>query len=171
MKKEDCFYLGTIVGKYSFKGEILVKTDTDTPEEYTTLESIFVDTPTGLVPFFIFKCRLHKSSLLRIKFEDIDSEEAANTLLKKQLYLPLSLLPPLSGNKFYYHEIVGFEIFDQSHFIGKLIRVIDDAAQPLFEIDYQGKNILIPLHDDFIDELDRKQKKLTLNIPEGLLDL
>ena len=171
MKKEDCFYLGTVVGKYSFKGEVLVKTDTDSPETYATLESIFVETTAGLVPFFIQKCLLHKSSLLRIQFEDVDSDEAANTLLKKKLFLPLALLPPLSGNKFYYHEVIGFKVFDRETFIGTLLQINDQSAQPLLEIDYKGKNLLIPLHDDFIIKLDRKNKQLTLNLPEGLLDL
>lgn len=171
MKKEDCFYLGTVVGKFSFKGEVLVKTDTDTPEDYTTLESIFVETTMGLVPFFIRKCRLHKSSLLRIQFDDVSSEEEANALLKKKLFLPLSLLPPLEGNQFYFHEIIGFDVFDKKKQIGKVIRVNDQTAQPLLEIEDQGKTSLIPLHDDFIEKLHRDKKQLILKIPEGLLDL
>ena len=74
MLKEDCFFLGTIVGKYSFKGEILAKLDADQPESYLNIQSILVDTPQGLVPYFINRSRLHKSSLLRIKFEGVDSE-------------------------------------------------------------------------------------------------
>ena len=91
MQKQDCFYLGTIVGKYSFKGELLVKVVSDNPEDYTTLKSIFVGLPTGLVPFFIKKCQLHKSELLRILFEDVTNEQQAEALIKKELYLPLDL--------------------------------------------------------------------------------
>ena len=172
MKKDDCFYVGTVIGKYSFKGEVLVKTDSDNPEDYTQLESIFVELSTGLVPFFIRKCQLHKSSLLRIDFEEVNSEQDADAILKKNLFLPLDLLPPLEGNKFYYHEVIGFSITQNGTQIGTILRIIEQGLQALFEItDNQGAECLIPIHDDFILEVDRASRNITVQLPEGLLEL
>ena len=95
MNKKACFYLGSVVGKYSFKGEVLVKLDSDSPEDYLTLESVFVDSNTGLVPFFIRKCQLHKSSLLRIDFEGVTDEVTANNLIKKKNISTFNFTPPL----------------------------------------------------------------------------
>ncbi|MDC3354129.1 ribosome maturation factor RimM [Flavobacteriaceae bacterium] len=172
MKKEDCFYVGTIVGKYSFKGELLVKTDSDNPEDYTNLKSIFVELSTGLVPFFIRKCQLHKSSLLRIDFEEITNEEEADALIKKNIFLPLNLLPPLEGNKFYYHEVIGFSLTEKDKEIGIISNIIEQGLQALFEIKGSGgKSHLIPIHDDFIVKVDRKTKTISVQLPEGLLEL
>jgi len=172
MQKEDCFYLGKIVKKYSFKGELLVKLDTDDPSIYTKMESVFIDKNKNLIPFFIERSSLHKSTLLRVKFEDIDSEEDANKLLKSELYLPLEFLPQLTGNKFYYHEIVGFEAEDLSFgLIGIIKGVNDNTNQAILEIDRNGSEILIPLIDDFIKSVDREQKKIILEVPEGLIDI
>ena len=172
MQKQDCFYLGTVVGKYSFKGELLVKVDSDNPEDYTELESIFVELSTGLVPFFIKKCQLHKSELLRIDFEEISNEQEADALIKKNLYLPLDLLPSLEGNKFYYHEIIGFTVSTIAEEIGLITAVLEQGPQALFQVEATDKKIhLIPIHDDFILEVDRKKNLIRVQLPEGLLDL
>jgi 16S rRNA processing protein RimM len=110
--------------------------------------------------------------LLRIKFEGIDSEADAEQLLKKDLYLPLSILPPLTGKQFYFHEVVGFDVYDtQKGYIGSLTRINDKGPQPLFEINHNGTEVLAPLHDDFIEQIDRKNQKIHLRLPDGLLDL
>ena len=172
MKKEDCFYVGTLVGKFSFKGEMLAKVDSDTPEEYITLESIFVELSTGLVPFFIKKCQLHKSELLRIQFDSVENEAAAMALLKKDLYLPLSLLPPLKGTQFYYHEVVGFSVEEDGKLLGAIQQVIESGAQALFQVQTEeGKEVLIPIHNDFIVAIHRDLKKIVMQLPEGLLEL
>lgn len=172
MKKEDCFYLGKIVKKYSFKGELLAKLDTDEPDLYDNLDAIFIDLRGNLIPFFVQSSQLHKSELLRLKFEDVDTEADADALMKTDLYLPLDLLPKLKGNKFYFHEVIGFTINDENFGeVGILKSINDSTAQSLFEIDRDGIEILIPMNDEFIVKVDRKNKTILLNTPEGLIDL
>lgn len=172
MRKEECFYLGKIVSKYSFKGEVLVKLDTDEPEIYENMESVFVSLGNNLVPFFIDRCRLHKSALLRIDFEEVKDEAAADKLLGSELFLPLQMLPPLSGNKFYFHEVIGFRLLDEVHGdIGIIKAVNDSASQELFEVDKDGKELLIPINDDIITKVDRESKTIHVKTPEGLVEL
>ena len=172
MKKEDCFYLGKIVSKYSFKGELLVKLDTDEPDLYDNLDAIFIDLRGNMVPFFVESSQLHKSNLLRLKFEEVDTEADADALMKTDLYLPLNLLPKLEGNKFYFHEVIGFTVKDTNHGdVGILKGINDSTAQSLFEIDKDGIEILIPMNDEFIVKVDRENKTIEVNTPEGLIDL
>ena len=127
MRKEDCFYLGKIVKKHSFKGEVVIKLDTDEPELYRNMESVFVNLGNNLVPFFIEKSSLSKGTMLRVKFDDVNTEEDAEAILKSGIYLPLDLLPKLEGNKFYFHEVIGFKVIDAAFGEVGVVVNINDA--------------------------------------------
>ena len=172
MKIEECFYLGKIVRKYSFHGELLIKLDTDQPELYENLEAVFIDYRNTFIPFFIESSQLHKSDLLRVQFEDVHTEAEADSLLKSDVYLPLEFLPKLEGNKFYFHEVIGFNIEDVNFGeVGIIKGVNDSTAQALFEIEKDGKDILIPVNDQFIVKVDRIKKTIIVDTPEGLINL
>ena len=80
--------------------------------------------------------------------------------------------PPLEGNKFNFHEIIGFKVTDLNKGqVGTIKGVNDQTAQALFIIDHEGTEILIPINDEFIVKLDRENSTITLNTPEGLIDL
>jgi 16S rRNA processing protein RimM len=172
MRKEDCFYLGKIAKKFSFKGEVLIYLDTDEPELYEELESVFVECNKNLVPFFIQNSSIHKGDFLRVQFEDVDSEQEADAILNCEVYLPLMMLPKLEGNKFYFHEVVGFEIEDKRVGVfGKIVSINDTTAQPLFEVLNGEVEMLIPMIDHFIVKIDRENKKVIMDLPEGLVEM
>ncbi len=172
MRKEECFYLGKIVSKYSFRGEVLIKLDTDEPETYENLESVFISMGNSLVPFFIVQSRLHRSNLLRVDFEEVSDEAEADKIIGSEVYLPLDRLPPLSGKKFYYHEVIGFSLVDSKYGdIGTIVSINDSAAQALFVSDKDGKQLLIPINDEIITEIDRIEKTIFVKTPEGLVSL
>ncbi|AOW20527.1 ribosome maturation factor RimM [Urechidicola croceus] len=172
MRKEDCFYLGKIVRKHSFKGEVVIKLDTDEPELYENMESVFVLHGTNLIPFFIENSLLQKGNQLRTKFEGVDTEKDADSILKSGIYLPLTLLPKLTGNKFYYHEVIDFVLEDVNYgVVGNIVGINDKTAQPLFEVDKEGVEIFIPMIDNFIKKIDRENNKVIVETPEGLIDL
>ena len=172
MRKEDCFYLGKIAKKFSFKGEVLIYLDTDEPELYKNMESVFVEFNKNLVPFFIENSSLHKNDFLRVQFEDVDSEEEADSILNCDVYLPLSMLPKLEGNKFYFHEVIGFEIEDKRIGVfGKIVSINDTTAQPLFEVLNGEVEMLIPMVDQFLVKIDRENKKVVMDLPGGLVEM
>jgi 16S rRNA processing protein RimM len=96
----------------------------------------------------------------------------AKNLVKAELYLPLSFLPPLTGNKFYFYEVIGFEVIDKEKGnIGKCVGFMEVSHQPIMQIDFYGTEILIPAVDEIFETVDRENRTITINAPEGLIDI
>lgn len=95
-----------------------------------------------------------------------------NQSLGKGVYLPLSTLPPLTGKKFYYHEVIGFEIREaDGKTCGNIVSINDQTAQNYFILNLAGKEIIIPIIRDWILEVNREEKFIKMFLPEGLMDV
>jgi 16S rRNA processing protein RimM len=82
------------------------------------------------------------------------------------------MLPKLTGNKFYFHEVIGFEVEDKRlGVVGTIQSINDSTAQPLFEVLKDDVEILIPMIDHFLVKIDRENKKVIMDLPEGLIEM
>lgn len=171
MKKEDCYLLGKITRRHGLQGNVFLKLDTDQPEMYNKLDTILLDINGLLVPFFVAKQSWGKTDTLIISFKNA-TEALVDQSLGKDVYMPLNTLPKLTGNNFYYHEVVGFEIREKDgKTCGTIVSVNDQTAQHYFILELAGKEIIIPIIKDWIIELNREEKYLKMNLPEGLMDV
>jgi len=171
MEKQDCYYLGKITRTNGNNGGLSIFLDVDNPAEYQQLDAVFVEIKGQLIPFFIEEIQLHTSkNTAVVYFEDINDVEQASKLNGCHLYLPLASLPVLKGNKFYFHEVIGFELHDEKFgLIGPIKQVLDYPNQALFQTFYNEKEVLIPINDSFIKEVNRENKTISLILPDGLL--
>ncbi len=170
MKFDEYFNLGVISKVFSFKGEIVARLDVEVPNLFDNLPAIFLEEKGNLVPYFVEKLDPQINGFVRIKFRGIDTQEQAKKILKCLLYLPDNLLPKLNEDEFYFHEIVGFIAFDEDDKeVGEIVEVYDLPNNPVAEILINGKEVLVPLN--LMIELDKKNQKIYIEIPEGLVDL
>ena len=132
MNKKACYFLGKITRKHGLKGNVILKLDTDQPELYNKLEGIFVEVNGLLVPFFVEKQQWGNDNSKIITFKN-SSEQLVEQSIGKNVFLPLSTLPKLSGNQFYYHEVIGFEVREaDGKSCGNIVEVNDQTEQHYF---------------------------------------
>lgn len=172
MDLKDFYYLGKVTKLFGYKGELVFFFDVDDILEYQNLDAVFIDINGDLIPFMIQKLKLHQGSTAVVRLQDVDDIEAARRIINAELYLPISTLPKLEGNRFYYHEIIGYTVVDEvGGDIGIVEEVNDQTAQALLIIKDGPREILFPIVDELIDKLDRNKKRIYVRFPEGLLDL
>jgi 16S rRNA processing protein RimM len=171
MLKEDCFLVGWIVRKHGFKGDVIIKLDTDVPEQYEDMESIFLAQGEDLVPYFFERSSFTNKGFMKVHFEGVDTEADADRIMKSELYLPLEFLPELDDDAYYFHEIVGYDVVDVKHGnIGEVKLVDDSNAQTMLIVDNDGTEIMIPM-DAMVKKVDKENKTVEIETPDGLLDL
>lgn len=173
MNIEDCFEAGIIGKPHGFKGQVNISLDADQPDIYYNIEAILVERFGDLIPYIIEKS-LVKGNKWVVKFEGIDTEEAARSLTGSKVYLPDDLLPALNDDQFYFHEVIGYTVIDKvKGEIGTIQDVYSNGPQNLFSVLYTNgiSEILIPISDELIEKLDKPNNTIYVICPEGLIDI
>jgi len=168
---DECYQLGYVIKPRGLRGELDVFIDSDSPENYKTLESVFVEIEQKLIPFFIEYIQIRDNRAI-LKFEDVDDVDKAVDLKSCPLHLPLELLPPLDDNSYYFHDVLGFKIIDEKEGnIGTVQKFYNYPNQSLLAVMYKESEVLIPVNDHIIKNVDKRKKEISVSLPKGLINI
>jgi 16S rRNA processing protein RimM len=167
IKKEEVYKIGKLGKAHGVHGEITFMFDDDVFDRVDA-DYLILDLDGILVPFFMEEYRFRSDSTALVKFCDVDTQERARELTNTDVYFPLSLTDedaPLSLS-----ILVGFDLIEAASgkSIGRIASIDDTTANILFELE-DGK--LIPANDELITEINQDKRQITIDLPEGLLDL
>lgn len=169
---DELISIAHIARPHGVRGEVSAEILTDFPERFEEMEEVTLarnQVVTG--SFEIENIRFHKERLL-IKFVGIDDADAAATLKGMSLVVSRNELVELEQDEFYVFDLEDCEVVTvDGTLVGRVIRVDDFGAAPLLVIANSGRELLIPLTNEFCPEVNTEAKRIVVKPGEGLLDL
>jgi 16S rRNA processing protein RimM len=167
MSTEDCYKIGYVSKTHGLKGEVTVNILPECPD-LTTVETVYLGN--DLVPHFIASISIRGDKAF-IRFDDVDGIDQAAALKGLSLFLPKSDRPKLARGEFYNDEIVGFEVVEEENVLGKISDIMEAGPNRFLVMDHNDKEVLIPVNGPFIKSVNKSKKRVTVELPEGFLDL
>tara|TARA_B100000965_G_C19352706_1_gene652524 strand:- start:155 stop:676 length:522 start_codon:yes stop_codon:yes gene_type:complete len=170
MNKESCFCIGFVSKKIGFKGKLSIKINIGHPKNYLDIDFIYINIDNQLIPYKVTSSNTKKNIFLELKLDEINEENQINKIIKKEVYIQKD--KSHKEDKFYYQKLLNYKVFDSNKNIGLVTDLINQKEQKLIIVENQKNHeIIIPLVQSFIKEIDKKNKILKLILPKGLTDL
>lgn len=171
IKKEDTYPIGRITKSHGLKGEVVFNFNDDIFDR-VECPYLICEIDGILVPFFMEEYRFKTDSSALVKFEDIDSADQAQQLIGSEVYFENKYIEEGNAEEVSLNYFIGFTINDtDGHTIGKITGIDDQTENWLFQVETPTADVLIPAHEDFITDINHKDKTIEMDLPEGLLDL
>lgn len=173
MDKIKTIKVGAISKANRKSGEISVVFDNKSIILQDRLEQIFIEIDGGLVPFFVKEMGAVSPEYFRVVLQDYEAPDVAQRFVGCGVFLPADQLPDLSEtDQMDLDAIVGFEVIDEVQGkLGVIAKVIESPHQILLQIMNDGKEILIPFVEAFLQEIDEDRRIIYFSLPEGLVDI
>lgn len=163
--------IGKFVASFGVSGELVLKHHLGKKTSLKGLETLFIEKQKDeLLPYFIESVKIKTADEIYVKIEGINTREAARTLVQKQVWLPDEDFQKYAG-KSAPISLLGYHIINEGVDLGEILEVIEQPHQLLCRISLDGKEALIPVHQDTLVKMDKKNRQVVLDLPEGLLDI
>lgn len=171
IKADSLAEIGAVIKPHGIKGEFSAEIDVDPTE----LRCLVFDIDGIYVPFFVDTARRRGSQAWLVKLDGVADEKQAAEFSGKDIYALREEIADdeADGNDgFYLYDLCGYKLFDDDIPVGEIVAVDDSTANILLHVsDPSGNTIFVPFAEELIVAIDTERKTITMNLPEGIIDL
>ncbi|HMH34263.1 MAG TPA: ribosome maturation factor RimM [Puia sp.] len=161
--------IGKLVSAFGLKGELILVHRLGKKTSLKGLEMIFLEEKKDeMLPYFIEETKIKNDREVFIKLEGIDAKESARKLVQKEVWLTENDFLKYAG-KSAPISLVGFHVIHEGKDLGEILEVIEQSHQVLCRLEMQEKEVLIPVSEDTLEKIDKKNKRVFVVLPDGLL--
>jgi 16S rRNA processing protein RimM len=165
------FKIGKLSASTGLKGELVLQHSLGKKTSLKGLEAIFLEErKDSFIPYFLQSAKIRNEDEVVIKLEGINIVEAARKLTPKEVWLTEEDFKKFAA-KSSPIALLGFNVIHENEDLGEILEVIEQPHQVLCTILLNGKEALIPIHEDSLEKVDPKNRKVYVNLPDGLLDI
>ncbi len=169
MPADGLLQLGYILKTHGLTGAVKLKVTEPAIFPAETPRAFFVDIEDPPIPCFIESIRETRPDECIVKFEDFNSLEAAKKLQGRSVFLEHD---PADDPSFVFQRLTGYRIIDtRLGPVGTIEAVIEMPGQYMAQLFLQGQEVLIPLNDDLVVEVNDAEQQIQMALPEGLLEV
>ena len=165
------FKIGRLAATFGLEGELILEHSLGKKTSLKGLENIFIEeTKDSFLPYFLESAKIKNDKEVYVKLEGISAKETAKPFIKKEVWLSENDFKKFAANAAPI-SLLGFMVVNENEELGEVCEVIEQPHQVLCKIMLNGKEALIPVHEDSLEKIDKKNRKLFVNLPDGLLDI
>lgn len=171
LQRMEYFKIGKLVAVHGLKGELVCKHTLGKKTTLKGLKTLFVEErKQAFLPWFIESVRAKNEEELFLKLETIDTKEAAQRVVQKEIWLPEEDFKKYAA-KSAPANLLGYTIIDNQQSLGEILEVIEQPQQLLCRIDINGNEVLIPIHEQSLQKVDHRKRQVFVTLPDGLLEI
>jgi 16S rRNA processing protein RimM len=164
--------IGYLSKLHGYKGSIKAELNTLLIEAGNFPEFVWINQLGKPVPYKVTKFAEQDKDTFVIKLEDINTEPEAHALKGETIYCEESIYDDFFEEEENLSYLIDYSLIDPKlGNLGKITDVMENTFQPNLVVDYNNTEVLVPLAEELIVKIDDKKKEITLNVPDGLLDI
>ena len=169
--KNSLLEVGKIVNTHGLRGEVKVVAWTDSPDDFEKIKTVYIKMKSEQISLKIKSIKYQKNNLI-IKFDEFNNINEVLPYKNAVLYADREELGPLDEGVYYIVDLIGLDVItDDGEKVGVICDVFNAGASDIYDVKREGKkNLLLPVIDEVVKEVDLENGRVVVNIMEGLDD-
>lgn len=171
MGNSTWFTIGKVTGVHGLKGFLKVWSFAQSIDTFGPKRIVLLKSENGLEKeFTIIKAQPHKKGILLL-LEGVNNRNLADDLVDSEILIDRDLLPEPEEDSWYWQDLIGLDVKDEfKGFIGKVKHIFPTGANDVLVVKNKKKEVLVPMHRNFVISVDLEQSILITRLPEELLE-